>query len=230
MAVIIIEDGVETIGLEAFAGCEKAVCKVIPDSVKEIKQWAFDGCSSITSITLSENLEEVQRYAFKGCNIQKLLIPKSIEKIGDDAFGFCYDFYYEGTEEEWGKVYLGKDSYGDDNILTQREIKVNTYPDDFRMVGIKYMKINYKSVLNIDTKVNVTDSCTYTLTYESSDPSVATVDEKGNITAISRGETIITCTITDSDGYIVSDSCKVTVNFNFGQWLIIIFLFGWIWY
>ena len=55
-------------------------------------------------------------------------------------------------------------------------------------------------------------------------------DEKGNVTAISRGEATITCTITDSDGYTVSDTCKVTVNFNFGQWLIYIFLFGWIWY
>lgn len=45
-----------------------------------------------------------------------------------------------------------------------------------------------------------------------------------------KGTATITCTVTDSNGNTVTDTCNVTVKYNFGQWLIVIILFGWIWY
>ncbi len=44
------------------------------------------------------------------------------------------------------------------------------------------------------------------------------------------GTATITCTVTDSNGNTVQDTCKVTVKYSFGQWLIVILLFGWIWH
>ena len=40
----------------------------------------------------------------------------------------------------------------------------------------------------------------------------------------------ITCTVTDSNGNVVKDTCKVSVKLSFGQILIVYVLFGWIWY
>ena len=45
-----------------------------------------------------------------------------------------------------------------------------------------------------------------------------------------RGTADITVTVTDEDGNAVSDTGTVTVHYMLVQWLIVILLFGWIWY
>ncbi len=71
-------------------------------------------------------------------------------------------------------------------------------------------------------------SCRYE--YSSSDANVATVDKNGKVYAAGTGNATITCTVTDSWGNVVADTCKVTVGYAWWQWIIIIVLFGWIWY
>ena len=63
--------------------------------------------------------------------------------------------------------------------------------------------------------------------FESSDPSIVSVDEEGNITAKRRGTATITAKTADGK---VSDSIKITVNYSTIQWIIVYLLFGWIWY
>ncbi len=65
--------------------------------------------------------------------------------------------------------------------------------------------------------------------FTSSNPSVAQVDEMGQVTAVNRGTATITCTVTDEYGNSKSDSCTVQVNYTFWQWLVYILFFGWIW-
>ena len=47
------------------------------------------------------------------------------------------------------------------------------------------------------------------LKWTSSDPSVAAVDENGNVSAVAKGRAVITATA--EDGF-TSDSCEVTVR------------------
>ena len=68
------------------------------------------------------------------------------------------------------------------------------------------------------------------VSFSSSNPKAVKVDENGNIYAAKRGSATITCTVTDEFGNTVSDSCNVNVKYSFGQWLIKILLFGWIWF
>lgn len=65
------------------------------------------------------------------------------------------------------------------------------------------------------------------VTWSSSDPSVASVDSEGNVTAHARGSTAITATSVDGGK---TSTCMVTVSYTWWQWLIKILLFGWIWY
>lgn len=91
-------------------------------------------------------------------------------------------------------------------------------------------EINYKSSYKISSEITAESGAEYTAEWQSSNPKVASVDKNGKVTALKKGTAKITCTVTDSYGNTVSDTCNVTVKYSFGQWLIKILLFGWIWY
>ena len=90
--------------------------------------------------------------------------------------------------------------------------------------------------VTIDADDDVKKDCR--VKYESSAPKVATVDANGKVTGHKRGTATITCTVTDPagnpvkdpSGSVVKNTCRVTVNYTPLQWVIIILLFGWIWY
>ena len=54
---------------------------------------------------------EAMHYAF---SIKIVHIPKSVKKIGSDAFPIeCTDVYYDGTEEQWNEISIGKNYNSD---------------------------------------------------------------------------------------------------------------------
>ena len=65
------------------------------------------------------------------------------------------------------------------------------------------------------------------IVWESSDPKIVSVDKDGNIKALRKGTVTITAKTADGT---VSATRKVTVDYSWLQWIIIVLLFGWIWY
>ncbi len=90
--------------------------------------------------------------------------------------------------------------------------------------------VNYKSTYMLSPEITADKGAKYTVKYESSDTKVATVDNDGKIYGAKKGSATITCTVTDSYGNAVTDKCNVNVGYSGIQWVIIILLFGWIWY
>lgn len=68
---------------------------------------------------------------------------------------------------------------------------------------------------------NATD---YECVWSSSDESVATVDERGIVTGVKKGEATVTLTVINHDGSTVSDSVNVTVKGSFFDTLLSILL------
>lgn len=66
--------------------------------------------------------------------------------------------------------------------------------------------------------------------WSSSNNSVVTVSNDGTIYASGKGTARITCEYTSESGKTATDYCDVTVSYTTVQWIIIIALFGWIWY
>ncbi len=99
-------------------------------------------------------------------------------------------------------------------------------------VSVDDFPMNYKTTQLLENfiKIDADKDAKCVIVYESSDVSVATVDKDGNVTATGTGEAEITVTVTDEYGNVVEDICTVTVSYTWWQWLIVIFLFGWIWY
>lgn len=97
-------------------------------------------------------------------------------------------------------------------------------------VSVSDVTLNYKKSTTIKPTIKADDGAKYTVEYSSSNTKVATVDDNGKVYGAKKGSATITCTVTDSNGNVATDTCKVTVGYSFGQWLIVIVLFGWIWY
>ena len=86
---VVIEDGVTSIGANAFDGCSGLTSITIPSSVTSIGEHAFYGCSGLTSITIPSSVTSIGAYAFSGCSVTSITIPSSVTSIGAYAFYGC---------------------------------------------------------------------------------------------------------------------------------------------
>ena len=63
---VVIPDGTEVIGDEAFCDCQDLATVSIPESVTSIGDRAFAGCSGLTSVTLTAGVRHIGAGAFDG--------------------------------------------------------------------------------------------------------------------------------------------------------------------
>lgn len=115
-------------------------------------------------------------------------------------------------------------------VVVKDKNAVVTPTDKVTSVSVDDTSLIYKGSATITPTVNMTGNVNYTVSYVSSNPSVAQVDENGNIYAAKTGSATITVTVTDEYGNKVTDTCDVNVQYTWWQWIIVIVLFGWLWY
>ena len=87
LSALVLSEGVEQIGASAFYGCTSLTAITIPATVKYIGDYAFYNCSSVREIALNESLEEIGTKAFYGCDFNRITIPKTVRRIGEEAMG-----------------------------------------------------------------------------------------------------------------------------------------------
>lgn len=118
-------------------------------------------------------------------------------------------------------------------ISHQQEVDAMTKDIEDAVSGLKLIKIKLS-----DTLLELKKNEQYTITVDvegqvqwiSTDKDVATVDKDGNITAVGMGKARVIAVVTDENGIVHKAGCRVEVELTWWQWLIYIFLFGWMWY
>lgn len=110
---IVVENGVTSIGNEAFSECDnlnnvslpKSITRIggaafvyslglthisIPDKVTCIEGGAFAGCENLSSISIPDSVTTIEWNAFSYCyNLKDITIPDNVTYIGDNAFAYC---------------------------------------------------------------------------------------------------------------------------------------------
>ena len=76
----------ESIGKLAFAFMINLQEVEIPDTVVEIEYGAFEGCKRLRKVKIPQNLKDIPDDCFRDTALSELVLPSSLETIGDNAF------------------------------------------------------------------------------------------------------------------------------------------------
>ena len=87
---VVIPNGINIIGIEAFKDCSFIETIEIPQGVHTIKRGAFNNCSSLKNINLPEGISEIPSLCFSYCkSLKTIIIPEGVNEIGSMAFYHC---------------------------------------------------------------------------------------------------------------------------------------------
>lgn len=80
----------KTIGKYAFVNCLKLKTLSFSNGLETIREGAFDNCEALMSVRLPETLKTLERKAFYGCSSLKCIdVPASVTSFGDLVFSNC---------------------------------------------------------------------------------------------------------------------------------------------
>lgn len=234
-----IPNSVTTISRGAFWYCSNLTDITIPNSVTTIEGSAFMYCKQLPSIDLPNSVTSIGEFAFRFCyNLSSITIPSSITHIGEYSFCYCNklnDVYCYITDPStvtmgayaMSRTYDGSGDYSNRTLYVpigsapayQADTNWSPYFASIVEMGRKADSIkldNTEAVIRKGETLLLTAIVepdyteNKTVVWASSDPSIASVDENGLVTALADGTAIITATTTD--GSDLTAYCTVTVK------------------
>lgn len=212
-----LPSGISYIGSAVFNGCSGLTGTIsIPKNVQYIGDWAFRDCIGFTGkLVVPSNVIVIDEYAFAGCaGIEQAEIPADLQLIGEGAFEDCAslaDVYYAGSLTQWNQISIGANNAPllnatlhctdsddiDPRPLAQSvtlwldgeaapksaTIDLNDYPHEMPQLSL--------------TATVLPEEAVQSVTWSSSAPKVATVEEDGRVTVVSPGTAVIKAIATD---------------------------------
>ncbi|MBO5084845.1 MAG: leucine-rich repeat protein [Bacteroidaceae bacterium] len=228
---ITLPEGMTSIGECAFFGCTSLTSITIPEGVTGIASRTFEACSSLASITLPEGVTNIVTGAFRGCSsLTTIVLPKSVRKIYSESLANCpelTDVYCHSENVPSTETNAFNGSWINYATLHVPASALNAYKTtapwsnfgkfETLEITIDNITLNLSTAtlaegeeLTLTATITPDDATDKSVSWTSSIPSVATVDNVGKVTAIAPGTATITAKANDGSG--VSASCEVTVN------------------
>lgn len=211
------------IGVDAFYNCSALTLKELPANVTKIGSFAFQGCSSLALKELPANVSEIGNFTFQGCSSLALKeLPANVTKIGDYAFELCtnlsqiimkpttaptiYAATFNKTNSEL-KFYVPKGGIGYDSDNWSALTRIEYTPTISITLTPQELELPLAQTAQLTASVTPADAIPM-MSWESSNTSVATIDQNGVVTAHTLGTAIIT--VTSGDGEKTA-TCTVKV-------------------
>ena len=86
---VVIDNGVTSIGKNAFYLCQGLTSVTIPYGVKDIGGKAFYICDKLASVTIPSSVMTIDDCAFFNTSLTSVNIPASVSLLGKDVFSSC---------------------------------------------------------------------------------------------------------------------------------------------
>ena len=123
---VVIEEGITSIGDNAFLRCDALTEVSLPESLNRIGAEAFS-YSGLRSVVLPASLMSIESFAFSGCpNLAEVFLPASLTTVGNSAFYECgslNDVHFAGTRAQWNGISIGNNN----DPLTNAAINFERY-------------------------------------------------------------------------------------------------------
>ena len=145
---LVVEDGITSIGNDAFSDCESLVSAELAEGITSIGDGAFTGCYDLEKINIPNSVTSIGYDAFDSCwTLPSLELPSGLSKLESSAVSFTaikeltvphgvkvVDSYLaayndnlttvtleEGVEEIWHRAFWGCEKLN--NITIPRSVK-----------------------------------------------------------------------------------------------------------
>ena len=87
---VVLNEGLQKIGLDAFHGCKSLESITLPSTVTEIERGAFYNCINLRKVIFNDGLKKIGRAAFYNCtSLSSIILPSTATEIGISAFEKC---------------------------------------------------------------------------------------------------------------------------------------------
>ena len=141
MENIHIGNGVNSIGVNVFRGCEKLKSFSIPDGVKRIEDCTFYGCKRLSEIRIGRGVEEIGDSVFYNCPLTRIYnYADCPQNCGKGVFSIVkYNC----------KLYVEED-YQDLFRVHQDWYAFNIQPMDAEALPVQNLKIDNKLLQSYD--------------------------------------------------------------------------------
>lgn len=215
------------LGVYAFQDNARLYSLNIPAGVTALYAGVFENCTNLASVNIPSNsaIEMVGYNAFQNCsNLKMLVLPASVNQVAASAFNF--------GEKNTLLIFNTDDpSNFDDNALKNvgPNVMVKVPSASLQAYKEKYPEVHFieaeaSSIAISESSMEVSANNSYTLSatvapadaiqeveWISSDPTIATVDAKGNVEALAEGD--VTITVKTVDGTNLSADCQLHVSY-----------------
>lgn len=202
-------------------GYFREICSVCKEIVFE-EILIANGHGYIKDIQLATCTEDGYRRDYcTACGAEKNRVV--LPKLGHRWLG--WEVVTEPTYAKDGVERRICDNCGADE---ERSIPKNVAQPTEIILSVQETGMNFRQTLRLFANV-FPEEAAYSaeIIWESSDESVATVNEYGEVYATGVGSATITAKTADGS---VSATCEINVTYSVLQWIIVYLLFGWIWY
>ena len=226
---ITIPNSVTSIGNFALDGCTGLTSITIPNSVTSIENGAFFFCISLESVTIPDSVTSIGSSAFDYCKYLKDVYYCGTEAqwekitIGDDnncLTNATIHFNWKPCTHKWSSWQTVTaptvDSEGlEKRVCSKCGAEETRAISKLEPVAVTSVKLNKSSksltigdTFTLTATVKPNNATDKSVTWSSSNTSVATVDENGVVTAVAEGTATITATASNG----VKADCTVTVK------------------
>ncbi len=206
---------IETISFDVFKGCSSLESIVIPKTLKNTpSSEIFTNCTNLKDMTFEEGITKIPKYICTSTGVEEIIIPNSATQIEYSAFKNCsklkkitipksvtkMGFYpSDSTDTVFNNhssdltIYCYKDSVAH-KYAVKYNINYVILPEDITF-NKSVFNLKLGDILRILASILPDEAADFKITWESSDPTIVSVDEEGNITANGNGEVQIIATV-----------------------------------
>lgn len=136
LGAVIIPNGVEGIGKNAFEWCSVLEQVTLPEGLIRIEERAFGSCHELKTLRFPATVKVIGASAFEWCSeLTGIRLPKSVSFLGWHAFGHCAQLQTIRFD--------GPPPAGEGDIVTPSDEVIGIYPDEYAVAWESAMVDGY---------------------------------------------------------------------------------------